>query len=348
MPGAASAASTPGWRFVAVFPNTEVNVVSASGFGNQWAAGTDFTRLLAEHRTATGWKQLSPATGIKIDETISTALVAATSGQQAWAFAELDTSDSGRVVGVHYDGTSWSAPHAFAGQTILGTAIATGPGDVWQFGANGAADAIPVAYHDTGTAWSKVSIPIITEQASGTTSAGDWVIGQVPKQPPTVATIQVRHWVKGAWKNFALPKGIAPAGKPALAQGILAVSPTSVWASLEYGAVAGPNPGTTVLLHWNGSKWSPVSLPKGASALWMASDGHGGLWTVQGSPAASEFLYHFTGGHWLKVTLPAKPGFQTLLRDPVLIPGTTSVLAAGVLSNTKTSAQEGSVLRDGA
>jgi hypothetical protein len=92
---------------------------------------------------------------------------------------------------------------------------------------------------------------------------------------------------------------------------------------------------------------SEVSLPKGALALWLASDGHGGLWTPQVSPGSSDFLYHLSGGHWVKVTLPAKPGFLTTLWDLVFIPGSTSVLAAGSIFNTKTSGQEDGVLRDG-
>jgi hypothetical protein len=330
-----------------MFPDTQIIAVSASSFSNQWAVGTDFTHLFAEHRTATGWKQSSPATGIKNDEAIANTLIAATSGQQAWAFAELNTSDSGRVVGVHYNGTTWSAVHAFSGETGLAAAIATGPGDVWQFGVGGPADATPVAYHDTGTAWSKVPIPVGVSQASGTTSAGDWAIGQLPTQPPTVASIEVVHWVKGAWKKVALPTGIAPKGAPALPQGILAVGPANVWAGFAYGSLAGPNPGTRVLLHWNGSRWSTVSLPKGAAAFSLASDGHGGLWTLGGSASSSDSAYHLAGGHWTKVALPTEPGQLTRAGGLKLIPGTQSVIGAGQLDNAKTSAQEYGILRDG-
>ena len=350
IPGAASAASTPGWRFVAMFPNAGINGDSASSFGNQWAVGTDSTHLFTEHRTAKGWKQSSPAIGITANEFISSLQIAATSGQQAWAFAGLlnnDGSGSGRVVGVHYNGTTWSAPHAFAGETFPSAAIATGSGDVWQFGGGGAASTVPVAYHYNGTTWAKVPIAVDVSQASSTASAGDWVIGQLPGKPPTVTTIEVRHWAKGAWQNVALPKGIAPTGKPALPQGILAVSPTSVWASLEYGVVAGPDPGTAVLLHWNGSKWSTVSVPKGSLARWLASDGHGGLWSVQGSADVTDFMYHLSGGHWAKVALPVKKGFLTRVFEPVLIPGSTSVLAIATLDAVQGSAQQWAALRDG-
>src|SRR5262249_28546914 len=133
-PGVASAASTPGWRFVALFPagDAGADVVSASRFGHQWAVGADLKDLGAEARSAEGWKQSTPALNPKPDEGISAVSVAATSGQQAWAFAGLIGRVNGRVVGVHNNGTTWSAPLSFAGETALSTAIATGPGDVWQ------------------------------------------------------------------------------------------------------------------------------------------------------------------------------------------------------------------------
>jgi hypothetical protein len=327
-----------------MFPNTGVYEVSASSASNQWAVGdsSDFTHLLAEHRTAAGWRQMSPATGIKLGEGIVGTQVAATSGQQAWAFAWLSTGNSERVVGVHYNGTSWSAAHAFAGETALASAFATSSTDVWQLGGGGTGSSAPVAYHYNGTAWAKVAIPV-SGAGSGTPAAGDWVLGQ---RGLSGASIEVVHWVKGAWRKVALPAGTVPAGQLAQAHDIVAVSATSVWASLEYGAVAGPNPGTAVLLHWNGSKWSKVSLPKGASAMWIASDGHGGLWAIEGAPG-SEYLYHLSGGHWTKVALPVKPGHLTLARAPVLIPGAESVLAAGQLDDTKTGTQQFGVLRYG-
>jgi hypothetical protein len=346
---AASNTTTPGWRFAAVFPAlTGFNNVSAASVTYQWGVTSDGLTVGAVHLTSTGWKLTPPPLSQPPTSVLNlnNPQVVATSGQKAWAFAELDGANSGQVLATEWTGSAWSKPHDFgAVEDFLGTAFGSGPADVWQIGAGGSANQIPEAYHYTGTTWSKVTFPVVSYLASGSAAAGDWVLGQVPSKGDTLAGIKVLHWVNGAWKQIALPTGIVPSGKPVLPVGIAAASPDSVWAAIEYGAVAGPNPGTEILLHWNGSKWSRVSLPKGVAVVRPASpDGHGGLFgTVP--IATGSYTEHWSGGYWTRNSLPAKSGYLTQLGNMSLIPGTHSVIAAGLLYNNTTSATEGAIIK---
>ena len=346
---AAASTTTPGWRFAAVFPALPgFNIVSAASISDQWGVTSDGFTMDAVHLTSTGWKQAPPPLSEPPSSLINVnnPHVVATSGQRAWAFAELDSANSGQVLATEWTGSAWSKPHDFGtAEDFLGTAFGSGPTDVWQIGAGGSANQIPEAYHYTGTTWSKVTFPVVSYQASGSAAAGDWALGQVPSKADTLAGTKVVHWVSGAWKQISLPTGIVPAGKPVLPVGIAAASPDSVWAAIEYGAVAGPNPGTEILLHWNGSTWSKVSLPKGVAVVAPASaDGHGGLFGIV-PIATGSYTEHWTGDDWTRNSLPAKSGYLTQVGNLSLIPGTHSVIAAGLLYNQTTSATEGAIIK---
>lgn len=346
---AADSTITPGWRFAAVFPVLPgFNIVSASSLSDQWGVTSDGFNVYAVHLTSTGWKEAPPPLSLPLTSPagLNNPHVVATSGQRAWAFAELDSGNSAQVLATQWTGSAWSKPHDFGtAEDFLGTAFGSGPTDVWQIGAGGSTNQIPEAYHYTGTTWSKVTFPVVSYQASASAAAGDWALGQVPSKGDTLAGTKVVHWVNGAWKQIALPAGIVPVGKPVLPVGIAAASPDSVWAAIEYGAVAGPNPGTEILLHWNGSAWSKVSLPKGVATVAPASaDGHGGLFGLV-PIATGSYTEHLSDDDWTRNSLPAAPGHLTGLGNMSLIPGTHSVIAAGLLFDETSSDTAGAIIK---
>jgi hypothetical protein len=200
-----------------------------------------------------------------------------------------------------------------------------------------------------GTTWSRVAVPPYSSRAYGSPAAGDWAIGS--SLDGNTSGIGVMHLVNGTWKKVPFPAGLVPKNQPGFPGFISAESPASVWATLEYGAVAG-GPSTHVtdlLLHWNGRTWSKVNAGSRVGLGPVFPDGHGGFFTGVDSPTLTRpvILYDYRGGHWTSVPLPAKPGYVLRGIGPTLIPGTTSLIGWGDVYNLKTKAYEDAILHDG-
>ena len=359
--GAAQAAGTPGWRFAAVYPQSDgIWSVSASSAANAWAAGQSSNSspcdmcLFTAHWNGKKWQTIATPEGLlhQINRVVGFAAVAATAGKRAWVFAwggdpELGTSE---LSAVEWTGTSWSPVHNFPGSPSLTAAAASGPSDVWGFGTTGSRNQTPWAVHYNGKRWSRVAIPVSPYQASGSAAAGNWVMGTVAAQPERV---EVLHWNKGAWRNVPLPKISVPKGEQMLPGLIAAVTPASVWATVIVDSPTVEGRVTTVLLHWNGRAWSKVPLPKEVNVYGLASDGHGGFWVASytvnepGVLLAGLVMYHYSCGHWTRVAVPVKHGLVTNLEggNMQLIPGTRSVLANATLFGSP--AIEGAILKYG-
>jgi hypothetical protein len=362
----AQAGSTPGWRFVEVYPQSQwFDSVSASSAANAWAVGVtgpsglscENTCLFTSHWNGKAWRTIPEPDGLTSPNiNVGNVVVAATTRSSAWVFAareNIGEGEASQVAAFEWNGTSWSAVHDFAGSSYLGAAIAAGPADVWGFGATGRGDQTPWAVHYNGKTWSRVSIPVSPYQASGSAATGDWVLGQLTPQPKSGPVLMLLHWSRGAWKRLPLPKMTVPKGQQEQPELLAVGTPTSVWASVHIGPSAGFQPGTTVLLHWNGKGWSKVPLPKGAGLRGLVSDGHGGFWMASYSVGKSTgvlsiVMYHYSAGHWTHVSVPAKAGFSPGLNGNLeLIPGTGSVLGPGILTDDRTDAFEGAILKYG-
>jgi hypothetical protein len=354
VPGA-QAAGTPGWRIAAVYPQAEeIESVSATSATNAWAVGQTWdVNLFASRWNGKKWQTIAAPRNNGGVGPVAGATVVATAGARAWVFLptvqeELSLTD---LDAVEWNGSSWSAPHDFGHLATLVAAAASGPGDVWGFGSYGATGgtSAPWAVRYNGKNWSRVSIPVFVSQASGNAAAGDWVMGTVAAQP---SRVQVLHWSKGSWRNVPLPKISVPKGNQMFPGFIAAATLANVWATVQVRRPDGRGLVTTVLLHWNGAAWSKVPLPKGVSPCGLASDGHGGSWVASytvnkpGQLPAGLTSYHYSGGHWTRVVVPAKPGLVTNLIDNMqLIPGTRSVLASAALFGAHTI--EGAILKYG-
>jgi len=316
----AHAAVTPGWRFVAVYPQvTSMQSVSATSAVNAWATGLTFTSgpcypcSLASHWNGEKWETLTPHLG---GDYGLGAAVAAIPGGRAWVFLATWDGDSGLndVAGAEWLGRSWSAVHDF-GSLLPSGFIASGQDDVWAFGS----DPAPYGVHFNGTTWTQLPMPVNQAAWSGTPAAGDWVLGTVVGQP---AKVELVHWAQGAWQNAILPQAIAVPAGDQMFPGLLAANTTAdLWVTVTVGPAKGHGTVRTHLLHWNGKAWSQVAIPtlvnqNGIGGL--ASDGHGGAWA-----AISKLgMYHYSDGRWTHVPAPGSPNGSM-----ELIPGTQSILA---------------------
>jgi hypothetical protein len=91
--------------------------------------------------------------------------------------------------------------------------------------------------------------------------------------------------------------------------------------------------GPTVVLHYNGHKWSKVAegdfgygtLP----SQQISPDGHGGLWLpMPGVLGAPSYLVHYASGKLTTVKLPVS-GQLINVESVALVPGTAQTLAGG-------------------
>ncbi len=183
--------------------------------------------------------------------------------------------------------------------------------DAWLFNAGAIARK---ALHWNGTRWAVHVIPawVVKGNLSGTTSlgvadfgrAGMWVISQ-GQQSFKAMTYVAAFLHKGRWHKTRLP------GIPGQ---VAVVSPADVWA-LAAPSNLPPHP-RQFLMHWNGSRWRTLSIPKptrippnfvesvgdlvaaGPHDVWLQRDIEAGT-----KGARTLYLLHWNGMAWHRVPL---------------------------------------------
>lgn len=329
----AQAASATGWRVVSSqhygSPTAYSGFITvvAAGRKDAWTlGGSDLSggtagTPVAEQWNGAAWQTASLPSGL----TSYIEAVSAPGSKDVWAVSGL-----GEYV-LHYDGTTWSvakqwAPGGIALQLTGVTAFS--PTNVWVFGGPGGNPGLGT-WHLHGTTWTQVTGPgggITT--ASALSGRDIWAIGASSAPQRTIV-----HYNGTRWQKVA---------NPALSglqfNGIEALSATNIWLS----AMKGSKP---ELVHYNGQEWQPITVPWSLSVGHLASDGQGGVW-VTGDKLANNGAYalHYSGaGAWSRHLL----GVQALVSSFALIPGTTSVWAAGFLPEA-TSGADATVWAHGA
>jgi hypothetical protein len=348
--GLASTAPAPGWRVTEVIPGGAAENIAASSATNAWlAAGT--TKLL--HWTGKDWQSVAVPAVIK-NKYATVPFFALTPGQpsSAWAFGfqqNLATATN-RGYAVHWTGKGWANSTLFAAGTDLQTAVAPAKNDVWAFGGS-------YALRYNGKKWSTAPSPGILGWSASALSASDiWLLGLPPGTVKGNFRIAIRHWNGKKWTAVKLPAIPMPTDDSAYPEQITAISDRNVWVA---GTVSNPGSGLVgpdaLLLHFNGSAWTRVTVPYPVGdPLTIASDGTGGIWLsgllYGGTEPQEPYFFHDAGGQWTSVAVPAAPG--TTVGDfsgMAAIPGTTSVWGGGsVISGTPPNIHsEGDILKYG-
>jgi hypothetical protein len=312
--GAPGQAATTGWRAVftrhyGVATNySGYTAIAVPGPGDAWAFGsTDLSGApghpgtpVAEHWNGTTWSRSQLPSGLQ--NTIAAAGVV--SASSVWAV----TQANGDIV--HWNGSQWSVAEAEPGPSgLLATGItAVSDSDVWAFGCSGAGPGTGT-WHFDGQTWTQV-----TGSATGLVSASAlsanniWAIGSTLRGPCGDMLV---HYDGTNWQ----PVNQAPSGL--VFNGILALSPSNVWATAGNGSG-----GQAQLVHFNGSTWTSVKAPYAVIALdFFAPDGHGGFWLDSStSPSSTSELHYSASGQWSRIALTSGgPG-------PIaLVPGTRSL-----------------------
>jgi hypothetical protein len=153
------------------------------------------------------------------------------------------------------------------------------------------------------------------------------------------------HYDGHQWTTVGIPANLLPSTQSLAAKQIFAESRTSVWATANNNRATGP----IILLHNKGRGWGRITgkLPKGELAGPIAPDGNGGLWLEAYNQSFTYFLLHYANGKWTRFSLPSSKFGTIRLISLRLIPGTRSVLGAGIVATNPDSSNGGVVVKYG-
>ena len=234
--------------------------------------------------------------------------VAALNPSNMWAVGRTGPLPSARTLAEHWNGSTWTivaTPNVGTDTNSLQGVTANDANDVWAVGSAGANT---LAVHWNGVSWSVVPSPQPqTDQFfSGVSSLGSndvWAIGGFLRTDTGVFQGLSAHWTGSAFVTLAMPQ--AGAGDNFI-QNVYERAPTDVWAVGYYLAAPATNtPQLTLIEHWNGTAWSIVSSPNGASGdtelLNVSADSATDAWAVgftTASGVAQTLTMHLVTGAW--------------------------------------------------
>ncbi|MDR2986046.1 MAG: hypothetical protein LBV34_14515 [Nocardiopsaceae bacterium] len=209
---------------------SDVTVISPD---NVWAAGiTGGTKTLIEHWNGTRWRRVPSPSPLTLSLLSG---ISAASANDVWA---VGGNFNNKMLILHWNGTRWrhvASPKLGSGGT-LESVTAFSAKNAWAVGETGRGTLI---LHWNGTAWRRVRSPAI--------AAGAGLIG--------ISGTSARNlWAVGATGSLLA----GSAGQPGLA-------PSATRAGLPARASRRAPASEPLILHWNGTAWRRVSVPKPAN-----------------------------------------------------------------------------------
>ena len=254
--------------------------------------------------------------------------VAAVSNQDAWAIGTFYVAGEGGRTGnliLHWDGTRWSiVPHPNGGtDSTLLDAAAVSSNDVWTVGFGSG------VYRGLVERWNGKNWSLVLAADPGTTywhfegvaAAGQndvWAVGNTAKPGGTL----IEHWDGKAWTIVSNPSAPSRHISGTL-DAIAVVSSNDVWAVGEANSGVSFGSTTTLIEHWDGSRWAVVPSPSVVNnqgvpydhLLSVAASSPRDVWAVgihgdklgTGGSGDHLLIEHFDGTAWRVVDAPA-PG----------------------------------------
>jgi hypothetical protein len=323
----ASAADTAG----------QLHAVAAVSSRDVWAVGC--ARLcngpgsLILHWNGTTWSKVaSPDPSPGLDTLTGVSVVSA---DDVWAVGygctKANCDAAGNVYDdliLHWNGTKWftvASPDPSTTQNELFGVTAVSATDVWAAGAEvpnilGAAPMTDtLILHWNGTKWSTVSSPNVAfaantlygVDANSATSA--WAVGNecdffaCPYPGVSTGTL-ILHWNGKTWSKVSSPN---PGEFNNVLFGVSAVTPDDAWAVGDTSATS-PGGVQSLVVHWNGTKWSRVASPNPGSQfndLQAVSAASAGDIQAAGNQLGPDLPYttlteHWNGTAWSAVASP--------------------------------------------
>jgi hypothetical protein len=270
--------------------------------------------------------------------------VSADSASDAWAVGTAYTAPAGRgyyqSLTLHWNGTSWAkVPSPNPGGTTLGaengtylTGVAVvSPTDAWAVGyyyTKSLASTAAMLLHWNGTKWANVTPADLgdagLESVSAVSATDIWAVGGNALNSAKHQLLML-HYNGTTWSQVTAPNpGKAP--YYSFLNQVKAISATDAWATGAYYGGSAYGGDKTLMLHWNGAKWSQVTAPNpggtgensivnaiGASSatnVW----GVGFYTTKSVNVPNAPFAMHLKGSAWSQVTVAKlSPGHQVFL-----------------------------------
>jgi hypothetical protein len=286
----------------------------------------------------TGWSVVPSPNASRNDNSLQA--VAALSTNKIWAvgYSVQGTTKSTLIKHTlieHYNGTSWhivASPDVGTGDNVLTGIAAISGKNAWAVGSSPLGALI---LHFDGNTWHLVSVPVACQfNAVSAISANDiWAVGTMSSQSCA------EHFNGTNWSPITTPK-MGTSDTTLL--GVSASSSRNVWAVGTYctgnGCDRGGGSFQTLVLHYNGSRWSVASSPNPSSyvnqlnavAVISATD----VWAVgevKTTPTtASTLIVHFDGIRWIQVVSPTVHSSSNL--TAIVSASATNLFATGFSS----------------
>jgi hypothetical protein len=293
-----------------------------------WAVGSAIgaggvSQTLIEHWNGTAWTVApSPDPGTIVNSLIG---VRAVSARDVWAVGYYSSGADNTTMILHWDGVSWKQVQSPSPGSIsrLYAVRVVSARDAWAVGfhsTSGSAGHRTLILRWNGSTWRQVASPSPVSSGTeaelysvATFSGSDaWATGQVFADTGTRSTTLILHWNGRRWTAVHSP---SPAHSNELF-GVGVSSRTNAWAvGISRGSASG-SPSQTLVLHWNGRRWTRVASPNPAST---GNDNELDAVTVTGARSAwavgsivsgagqRTLVLRWNGARWARVVSP-NPG----------------------------------------
>ncbi|MGI8680786.1 MAG: hypothetical protein ACR2JO_01365 [Mycobacteriales bacterium] len=269
-------------------PISEMFGVAAISRTDVWGVGDFQSQALANHWDGTGWTRVPTPTPDQYTRDIFHGVGGASSGD-VWAVGYTESGQTGEVTPLieHWNGSAWTkTPYRLPyGNTygVFDGVTALSATDAWAVGVTYPYHA-PLIEHWDGRRWTPVtgiasptSVGIDRLRAVTAVSPTDiWAVGTSGGGRRTA----ILHWDGRQWTQLPSPNG---SGDLNQLLGVTAVSADDVWAVGTSGPF-GQMTGRTLILHWNGQRWTKVPSPNPGRTnnglFGVSATGHSDAWAV--------------------------------------------------------------------
>ena len=184
-------------------------------------------------------------------------------------------TSGGQMLVEHWDGSAWTIVPVTSpsGDATLYALTALSPTNVWAVGQTTSLTGQTLIEHYDGTSWSMVPsagpgqfLNYLTGVAAFS-AMNVWAVGYATNynsEPYNNQTL-VEHWNGTVWSVVPSPN---PGVFNSIFQAVTVDGVGGIWAVGSYEGYSGP--AQALIEHWNGSSWTPVSMP--ATTITGASD----------------------------------------------------------------------------
>ncbi|MGH3746177.1 MAG: hypothetical protein ACRDT8_02135 [Micromonosporaceae bacterium] len=337
-----------GWRVVRKMHS--VGGITATGPRDVWVKG-DFKketgkRFSVQRWNGDSWNEIGLPGNV-----ITTGPIGSSSRDNVWITADVWKPGTGRsprdwqTVALRWDGKRFTC--SIMGRYGVGELAVLGPRDVWAVGYPSdlryrvkSHPRGPYFMHWNGERWRPAPTPTPKRLSyvSASSPTDVWALRETSQWAGDGMTFW--HWDGQSWGRVRTPP-IAPPPGAGIGWGELydltALPSGDIWAAGKVGwwkpsdpeGEDAPHRQKSLLLHWDGHRWSSFLGPEGEEYWSIAPDGAGGVWMATDD---GYYVHHTRDGAVTRVQSASyhmqPQNYQASMDHLINVPGTTSMLAA--------------------